>query len=369
MERLVQRFAESAQQMVGTQSVGVEKSLGATDLVGAKETREPPTSSGESVLNSQAEGLALHLWSLTLWSCPGAFEQMMIGLLRNVVAKERDPAVADKVTMMGRKTRLLIQLYYVIALTCRRRVSLAVRRVFSFGFEAWKQLCREFEPWVSSRFQWMLQAPLQSTRTDGRCGKFKQQSGDRSSENVELAVSQKCLESSLTDQTCSQAVRRRCATLLAMRQPNSSKQDRQERCLGLWNARTCRHLARAKAARRAREPPSAWRSFPSWTAQFQLARTAVWRFDRFLLIHFDNSSLIPTVFLLVSPLSTVTTIAFKLRTALVFYPCAFLCPCPYFSCPWRVFLSSLSPHTASTSIGASPIVVEWLGCHDPLATE
>ena len=70
----------------------------------------------------------------------------MIGLLRNVVAKERDLAVADKATMMGRKRRLPKQLCYVIALTCRRRVSLAVRRVFSFGFEAWKQLCREFEP-------------------------------------------------------------------------------------------------------------------------------------------------------------------------------------------------------------------------------
>ena len=66
----------------------------------------------------------------------------MIGLLRNVVAKERDPAVADEATMMARKRRLPRHL------TCRRRVSLAVRRVFSFGFEACKQLCREFEPWV-----------------------------------------------------------------------------------------------------------------------------------------------------------------------------------------------------------------------------
>ena len=29
----------------------------------------------------------------------------------------------------------------------------------------------------------------------------------------------------------------------------------------------------------------------------------------------------------------------------------------------------LSPQTASTSIGASPIGVEWPGCHDRLATE
>ena len=37
-----------------------------------------------------------------------------------------------------------------------------------------------------------------------------------------------------------------------------------------------------------------------------------------LLIHFGNSVLISTVFLFVSPLSTVTAIALKLRTALVF---------------------------------------------------
>ena len=101
---------------------------------------------------------------------------MMIGLLRHVVAKEVDPAVADKVIMMGRKRRLSRQLYFVIALTCRRRVSLAVRRVFSFGFEAWKQLCREFEPWVSSRLQCCKSACV--------------------------------TESSLTNQTCSQEARR-----------------------------------------------------------------------------------------------------------------------------------------------------------------
>ena len=50
MERLAQRFAESAQQMVGTQSAGIEKSLGATVLVvRAKETGEPPTIEWEKV--------------------------------------------------------------------------------------------------------------------------------------------------------------------------------------------------------------------------------------------------------------------------------------------------------------------------------
>ena len=61
----------------------------------------PRRRSGESGLSSQAEGMALHLWSLIFWSCLGAFEQMVTGLLRNVAAKERDPAVADKVTIDG----------------------------------------------------------------------------------------------------------------------------------------------------------------------------------------------------------------------------------------------------------------------------
>ena len=132
MERLAQRSVKSAQQMVGAQPAGIKKSLGATGLLGAKETSEPPTSSGESGLSSQAGDITLHLWSLILWSRLGAFEQKVTGLLRNVVTKERDPAVADRVNMKDRKRRLQIQLYCVIALTCRRRVSVVVRRVSQF---------------------------------------------------------------------------------------------------------------------------------------------------------------------------------------------------------------------------------------------
>ena len=60
MERLAQRFAESAQQMVGTQPAGIEKSLEATGLVGTMEIGELPTSSGESGLSSQAGSITLH---------------------------------------------------------------------------------------------------------------------------------------------------------------------------------------------------------------------------------------------------------------------------------------------------------------------
>ena len=44
---------------------------------------------------------------------------MVTGLLRNVEAKERDPAVADRVNMMDRKRRLQVQLYHMSTMTCK----------------------------------------------------------------------------------------------------------------------------------------------------------------------------------------------------------------------------------------------------------
>ena len=41
MERLAQRFAESAQQMVGTQSAGMKKSLGARVLLARRKLVNP----------------------------------------------------------------------------------------------------------------------------------------------------------------------------------------------------------------------------------------------------------------------------------------------------------------------------------------
>ena len=81
MERLAERFAESAHQMVGTKSAGVERSLGPTSLVGARETGEPPMSSGESGLSSQVGSITLHLWSVLLSN------KMVTGFLRNVGSK------------------------------------------------------------------------------------------------------------------------------------------------------------------------------------------------------------------------------------------------------------------------------------------
>ena len=69
-----------------------------------------------------------------------------------------------------------------------------------FGFEAWKQLCKEFEPRLPSRFQGMLQAILSPTTTDdhvqtiyqweSRVKIFEEQSGDNVAENIKVAVPQ-----------------------------------------------------------------------------------------------------------------------------------------------------------------------------------
>ena len=74
--------------------------------------------------------------------------------------------------MMDWKRRLQIQLYYVIALTCRRRVSLVVRRVFSSGLEAWKQLCRVFEPVFRRDFSGCSRPHCRQREQTVRCGKI-----------------------------------------------------------------------------------------------------------------------------------------------------------------------------------------------------
>ena len=66
-----------------------------------------------------------------------------------------------------------------------------------------KQLCKEFEPRLPSRFQAMLQAILSPTTTDGhvqtirqwesRVRVYEEQSGDNVAENIKQALLQKCL--------------------------------------------------------------------------------------------------------------------------------------------------------------------------------
>ena len=96
-----------------------------------------------------------------------AFDPTATSLLRQVETNVEDPVVVDNTSMTEVERRFSVELFYVLALTCRGKALQVVRRVpEGFGFEAWKQLCREFEPRLPSRFQGMLQALLSPTRMD-----------------------------------------------------------------------------------------------------------------------------------------------------------------------------------------------------------
>ena len=138
-------------------------------------------------------------WSFIFRSYTGAFDPGATRLLQQV-----DPAVVDNTTMTDGERRLSVQLFYVLALTCRGKSLQVVRRVpEGFGFEAWKQLCKEIEPRLRSRFQGILQPILSTATTDdpvqaiyqweSRVKVYEEQSGDNVAENINLAVLQKYL--------------------------------------------------------------------------------------------------------------------------------------------------------------------------------
>ena len=165
---------------------------------------KPPTFSGDVDVNGQPEGMPWSQRSFVFWSYHGAFDPTATRLLRQVESNVEDPVVVDNTSMTKGRRRLSIKLFHVFALTCRGKALQVVRRVpEGFGFEAWKQLCREFEPRLPSRFQGMLQALFAPTRVDApvqsfcqwesRVKVYEEQSGDKVSENIKLAVLQKYL--------------------------------------------------------------------------------------------------------------------------------------------------------------------------------
>ena len=189
---------------MGPQPAGVERSPGVPSLVDTRVIGKPPTCSGDVNVNGQAEGMPWSQWSFVFRSYLGAFDPTATRLLHQVEANVEDDVVVDNTGLTEVERRLSIQLFYVLALSCREKELQVVRRVpEGFGFEAWKQLCREFEPRLPSRFQGMLQAPLTPTRMgdpvqtthqwESRVKVYEEQSGDGVSENIKLAVLQKYL--------------------------------------------------------------------------------------------------------------------------------------------------------------------------------
>ena len=122
--------------------------------------------SGDSDLNNRVNSMPWSQWSLTVQSYVGEFNQTATLLLQRVEANVKDLLIADNTTMKRAERRLSIQLYCVLALTCRKRALQVVQQVpTGYGFEAWRRLCRKFGQHPPTRSRGMLQALLSWTKS------------------------------------------------------------------------------------------------------------------------------------------------------------------------------------------------------------
>ena len=160
MERLARQTGEVAQQTLGTWPAGVD----------AEEVGTLQMFSGDVDSSEQTDSVPLSQWSLTVRSYFGKFNRTM---LQQVETSVDDPIITDNTVMTRAEKRRSAQAYCVLVLTCRGKALQVVQRVpRGFGFDAWKQLCEEFEPRKS---QGTCQALLSSAKSDESLQKVRQQ--------------------------------------------------------------------------------------------------------------------------------------------------------------------------------------------------
>ena len=144
--RASRRTAEVAQQVVRACPAGVDvEEIGRLEMF-----------SGDSDLNGRVSSMPWSQWSLTVRRYFGEINQTATSLLQRVETNAEDPIITDTTTMTRAERRLSIQLYCVLALTCRKRALQVVQQVpRGYGFEAWRQL----------RSRGMLEALLSLTKS------------------------------------------------------------------------------------------------------------------------------------------------------------------------------------------------------------
>ena len=88
-------------------------------------------------------------------------------MLQQVGTRLEDPIITDSTAMTRAEKRFSAQAYCVLVLTCRGKALQVVQQVpRGFGFEAWTQLYKEFEPHPPVMPQGMRQALLSLTKSD-----------------------------------------------------------------------------------------------------------------------------------------------------------------------------------------------------------
>ena len=149
--RTSRRTAEVDQQAVRTCPAGVDvEEIGRLEMF-----------SGNGDLNGRVSSMPWSQWSPTVRRYFGELNQTVTRLLQPVETNVADSIITDNTTMTGAERRLSEQLCCVLALTCRKRALQVVQQVpRGYGFEAWRQLCRKFEPRPPVRSRVMLQVPL-----------------------------------------------------------------------------------------------------------------------------------------------------------------------------------------------------------------
>ena len=87
-------------------------------------------------------------------------------MLQQVETSVDDPIITDNTVMTRAEKRFSAQAYCVLVLTCRGKALQVIQRVpRGFGFEAWRQLCEEFEPRPPAKSQEMCQAFLSPAKS------------------------------------------------------------------------------------------------------------------------------------------------------------------------------------------------------------
>ena len=154
---LARETAEVAQQTVGTWPAGVD----------AEQIGTLPMFSGDVALSEQTDSVPWSQWSLTIRSYFGKFNRTTTSMLQQVGTSVDDPIITDNTVMTRAEKRFSAEANCVLLLTCRGKALQMVQRVpRGFGFEAWRQLCEEFEPRPAAKSQQMCQAFLSPAQSD-----------------------------------------------------------------------------------------------------------------------------------------------------------------------------------------------------------
>ena len=144
-------------------------------------------------------------WSFTFRAYIGAVDPLGRRMLDEASKRSERDDIIDHETLPDLEIKVSTQIFYILAMTCKGRALSIVQRVREgYGAEAWRMMCREFEPRLPSRFQGMLQSILMPARSQSvesiynweqKVRQYEEQSGDTISSTIKTAV----LTTSLVD--------------------------------------------------------------------------------------------------------------------------------------------------------------------------